>query len=72
MVAVPVSVALAVTTPVDPTTLAIPLPILQVPPALASVSVVLVPWHKNKLPLIAEDVPLTVTVNIPIHPPAVV
>lgn len=72
MVAVPATVALAVATPVEPTTLAAELLILHVPPVLASLNVVVAPSHINRLPLIAANELLTVMIMEPVQPLAVV
>jgi len=72
IVAVPVVLALAVTTPVDPTTLATMLLMLHVPPEVASLNVVDAPWHNDILPLMAVERPLTVTTNVLIQPVVVV
>ena len=66
--AVPVSVVLAVTTPVDPTTLALLLDMLHEPPPGRSLSVVTLPGHKDIVPVIAPGCGLTVTIVVVLQP----
>ena len=72
MVVVPVRLALAVTIPVAAPTEAIVPDIFQVPPGLESDNVVVEPWQMDRFPFMAAETPLTVMVNVPVHPAAVV
>ena len=61
--------AIVVTKPVAAPIVATPAALLlHVPPAVASVSVVVLPRHNDKVPLIADTV-LTVTTAVVIQPP---
>jgi hypothetical protein len=72
MVLVPVKLALAVTSPEDDPIMATSVVPLHIPPGLASLSVLVPPLHKDKLPLMTTDGPLTVIVIMPVQPVAVV
>lgn len=57
-----------VTTPVEPTTVALPLLLVQVPPAGPLLSVVLCPTHTLVLPVIAKGNAFTVTTVVTRQP----
>ena len=61
-----------VTTPVDETMVATELvPLVQVPPGLASVRVIALPWHTLASPVIVGN-KYTLMVAVALHPAAVV
>ena len=64
-------VLLAVTVPSVPTVATVVVTLLQVPPAVTSVSKVDAPSHKEKVPLIAAGWVFTVTITVAAQAPIV-